>query len=204
MQPANKVTIRNKGSGPIVDEVAEAFAGQAIYSIGDFYSGNDQFQLAMKSRDLTTMKTLLGLVRMCTLLQGATNSVAHMQSAMNQILKDFVPDKSIHFVDDIPIKGCKEEAKDLTLDADGCRMFVRNHINDVDKILKRLEEVDLTLSIDKSKFGFDEIVVVGHLCERYGRKLNSEKVDDAIAKMKACSSTIEVRRFLGAWIFYQI
>ena len=50
------------------------------------------------------MKTPLGLMRMCTLPQGATNSVAHMQSAMNQILKDFVPHKTIPFVDDIPIK----------------------------------------------------------------------------------------------------
>ena len=41
MQPVNKVTIRNKGSGPIVDEVAEAFAGHAIYSIGDLYSSYD-------------------------------------------------------------------------------------------------------------------------------------------------------------------
>jgi len=74
---------------------------------------------------------------------------------------------------------------------------------DVERILKRLEEVDLTLSIDKSKFGFDEIVVVGHLCGRYRRKPNLEKVD-AIARMKACSSTTEVRRFLRACVFYQI
>jgi hypothetical protein len=203
MQPANRVTIRNKGSGPIIDEVAEAFAGQAIYSIGDLYSGYDQFQFAIKSRDLTTMKTPLGFMRMCTLPQGATNSVAHMQSAMNQILRDFVPEKTIPFVDDIPIKGCQEGAKDLTLDADGCRVFVKNHITDVNRILERLEEVDLTLSIDKSKFGFDEILVVGHLCGRYGRKPNPEKVD-AIARMKACSSITEVRRFLGACVFYQI
>ena len=115
MQPANKVTIRNKGSGPNVDEVAEAFAGHAIYSIGDLYSGYDQFQLAAESRDLTTMKTPLGLVRMCTLPQGATNSVAHMQSAMNQILRDFVPEKTIPFVDDIPMKGCEEKDRDLTV-----------------------------------------------------------------------------------------
>ena len=51
------------------------------------------------------MKTPLGLVRMCTLPQVATNSVVHMQKTMNQILKDFVPDKTISFVDDIPIKG---------------------------------------------------------------------------------------------------
>ena len=112
MQPANKVTIRNKGSRPIVDEVAEAFAGHAIYSIGDLYSGYDQFQLAFESRDLTTMKTPLGLVQMCTLPQGATNSVAHMQNAMNQILKDFVPEKTISFVNDIPIKGCEEAKRD--------------------------------------------------------------------------------------------
>ena len=50
MQPANKVTNRNKGSRPIVDEVAEAFAGHAIYSIGDLYSSYDQFQLAFESK----------------------------------------------------------------------------------------------------------------------------------------------------------
>lgn len=203
MQPANKVTIRNKGSGPIEDEVAEAFARHAIYSIGDLYSRYDQFQLASESRDLTTMKTPLGLMRMCTLPQGATNSVAHMQSAMNQILREFVPEKTIPFVDDIPIKGCKEEVKDLTEDADGCRKFVKDHIEDVEKILKRLEEVDLTLSLEKSKFGVDEIVVVGHLCGTYGRKPNPEKVD-AITRMKACGSITEVRRFLGACVFYQI
>jgi hypothetical protein len=31
LQPVNKVTIRNSGVGPIVDEFAEEFAGQAIY-----------------------------------------------------------------------------------------------------------------------------------------------------------------------------
>ena len=46
MQPVNQVTIRNMGLGPIVDEVAEAFAGRAIYSSGDLFFGYNQFQLA--------------------------------------------------------------------------------------------------------------------------------------------------------------
>ncbi|MCO5573084.1 hypothetical protein L7F22_026849 [Adiantum nelumboides] len=41
MQPVNKVTIRNVGTGPIVDEFAEAFARKAIYSMGNLYSGYD-------------------------------------------------------------------------------------------------------------------------------------------------------------------
>ena len=70
LQPVNKVIIRNKGIGPTIDEFAEAFAGRSIYWVGDLYSGYDQFQLAVESRDITRMQTPLGLVRMCTLPQG--------------------------------------------------------------------------------------------------------------------------------------
>lgn len=203
MQPVNKVTIRNMGSSPIVDEFAEAFAGRSIYSMGDLYSGYDQFQLAVESRDLTTMRTPLGLVRMCTLPQGATNSVAHMMNGMNKVLRDFIPEKTMPFLDDVPIKGCLEEDKDETLDLKGCRKFVADHISDCDKILTRLEEVHLTLSGVKSMFGVEEIMVVGHMCGAYGRKPSMEKVD-AIQKMKECANTTEVRRFLGACIFYHI
>jgi hypothetical protein len=61
LQLFNKVTI-----GPTIDEFAEAFTGRSIYSVGDLYSG-DQFQLAVESRDFTTMRTTLGLVWMYTL-----------------------------------------------------------------------------------------------------------------------------------------
>jgi hypothetical protein len=91
----------------------------------------------------------------------------------------------------------------LIMYIDGCRVFVKNHITDVEKILERLEKVDLILFIDKSKFRFDEIIVVGYLCKKYGRKPNFEKLD-AIARIKAYSNIIKVTRFLEACIFYQI
>ena len=49
LQPVNRVTIRNAGIGPTIDEFAEAFAGRSIYSVGDLYSVYDQFQLAVES-----------------------------------------------------------------------------------------------------------------------------------------------------------
>ena len=85
LQPVNKVTIRNAGIGPTIDEFTEAFVGRSIYSVGDLYSGYDQFQLAVESRDITTMRTPLGLVRMCTLPQGGTNSLAHLVTTMNKV-----------------------------------------------------------------------------------------------------------------------
>ena len=204
LQPVNKVTIRNAGIGPSVDEFAEAFAGRSIYSIGDLYSGYDQFQLAVDSRDITTMRTPIGLVRMCTLPQGATNSVAHMVNAMNKVLRDCIPDITMPFLDDIPIKGCLVEEKDESKDEDGCRRFVINHIKDSEKVLQKLEDANLTFSGEKSAFGQPEILVVGHLCGSYGRKPSPSKVN-AIQEMKEeCVSQTEVRRFLGACAFYHI
>ncbi|KAL3681112.1 hypothetical protein R1sor_024068 [Riccia sorocarpa] len=135
LQPANNVTIRNLGKGPIVDEVADAFAGRAIYSIGDFYSGYDQFQLALESRDLTTIRTPLGLMRMCTLPQGATNSVAHMQNAMHKVLRDFVPEVNIPFVDDIPIMGCVVEEKDDSILGDVTLHILRRVVDSLSQQL---------------------------------------------------------------------
>ena len=110
------------------------------------------------------MPTPLGLVRMCTLPQGGTNSVAHMANAMNKVLRDCIPDITMPFLDDIPIKGCPEDAKDESVGADGCRRFVADHISDCEKILQRLKGARLTFSGEKSAFGQPEIIVVGHLC----------------------------------------
>lgn len=82
---------------------------------------------------MTTMKTLLGLVKMCTLPQGATNCVVHMMNGMYKILRNFIQSIIISFLDDVPIKGCEEERKDETLDLKECRKFVANHIDDCEK-----------------------------------------------------------------------
>lgn len=141
---------------------------------------------------------------MCTLPQEATNSVAHMQNAMHKVLRDFVLEVTISFLDDIPIKRCVEEEKDETVDVQtGCRKFVSDHVRDVSRVLQHLEEVHLTFSGAKSHFGVSEILVVGHLCGSFGRKPNPEKVD-AISRLADCFSVAEVRRFLGGCAFYRM
>lgn len=187
--------IKKKKLDLIVDEIAKAFARYVVFSIRHLYFSYDQFQLVTKSSNLTTMKSPLRLMRMCTLPEGATNSVAHMQSTINQILKEFISNFFFFVLDDISIKSYNKEAKDLTLDTNGYKRFVKIYIEDVKKILKKFKKVDLKLSIDTFKFGINEIVVVRHLCQRYGRKFKFEKFN-AIAKMKICNSIIKIKIFL--------
>jgi hypothetical protein len=51
----------------------------------------------VQSRNLTTMQIPLSSVKMCTLLQGATNSVSHMMNGMNRVLRDFILEKNMPF-----------------------------------------------------------------------------------------------------------
>ncbi|KAL2630017.1 hypothetical protein R1flu_014703 [Riccia fluitans] len=90
------------------------------------------------------------------------------------------------------------------MDQRGCRRYVTEHIEDCEKILSHLEEAHLTLSGAKSTFGVWEVVIVGHLCGSFGRKPDPAKIDVIVRIKEVCNSLTDVRRFLGACIFYHI
>lgn len=73
---------------------------------------------------------------------------------MNQILRKFVPKKILFFLDDVLIKNYKDEDKDLILEENGFYTFIKEYIEEVERILKRLEEDNFTLFLEKFTFGF--------------------------------------------------
>lgn len=101
----NRHTIRDANLPPSVDEFSEEFAGCKVASLIDFFSGYDQIELDIQSRDLTAFQTPLGLLRMTTLPQGATNSVAQFVRIVTKILEDLIPNSVLSFLDDIRVKG---------------------------------------------------------------------------------------------------
>ena len=62
----------------------------------------------------------------------------------------------------------------------------------------------LTLSGEKSTFGKDEILIVGHLCGPYGRRPSPVKFNAIQAMIEICKSQSKVFRFLSACAFYHI
>ena len=108
------------------------------------------------------------------------------------------------FLNDISMKGCAVQEKDDTMDDRECRKLVVNHIRDCEKVLRKLEDVHLTLSGEKSAFREEVILVVEHLCGPYSRRPSPTKIDAIQAMKEICESQSEVRRFLGACAFYHI
>ncbi|MBW0487082.1 hypothetical protein O181_026797 [Austropuccinia psidii MF-1] len=105
LQELNKVTIKDSGLPPHIEEFVDAFSGRACYGLGDIMGGYDERELDVTTRPLTTFETPLGRMQLTRLPQGATNSVAVYQAQMTWILQEEIPESVGIFIDDGGIKG---------------------------------------------------------------------------------------------------
>ncbi len=101
----NQVTIRDANMPPLSDEFVESFAGCQMASIIDFFSGYDQVELDVRSRDIIAFQTPLRLLQMTRLPQGAINSPVQFIQIVTKILQKLIPHNCDPFMDDVGVKG---------------------------------------------------------------------------------------------------
>lgn len=202
LQPLNAVTIKDSAVPPIIEPYAESFGGRACYAQFDLMAGFDQRELAVQSRDLTTFQTPLGTFRLTSLPMGFTNSMQIQHGDVTFILQEEIPDVTIPFVDDIPVKGPKTryEKEDGTYETipenPNVRRFVWEHLINVNRIIQRIKHAGATLSAKKSWICIENAIIVGHKCTYEGREPDDSRVQK-ILDWPHCKSLTEVRGFLG-------
>jgi hypothetical protein len=199
----NAITIRDALSPPATDRFSEKFGMCKMLSLLDFFSGYDQVVLDEKSRDLTGFLTPIGLLRMCTLPQGATNSVAQFIRVISRILYELIPTVCEPFLDDICVHGPKETYDQEEVPGlPGVRRYVLEHIINLDRVLVNVELAGGTIAGKKSQWCQASTVIVGYLCGTDGRRPEEAKVLK-IKEWGPCSSVSEVRGFLGTSGYYR-
>ena len=202
LQPLNGVTIRNSGVTPSADQVIEAMAGRACYSMLDLFVGYDHRTLDVASHDLTTIQSPIGVVRLTCLPQGWTNAGAIFHEDVTFILEPEIPHVAWPFMDDCSIKGpaTRYETPDggyETISANPLiHRFVWEHLNDVHRILHRLRCAGATVSAKKLFVAVPEVVILGHKCTYEGRVPNKSKAAK-IRDWPPCKNVTDVRAFLG-------
>ena len=134
----NRVTIRDANLPPCADEFSEEFAGCKVMSLVDFFSGYDQLELDIESRNLTAFATPLGLLRQTTVPMGGTNSVAQFVQMITKILEQHIPHHALPFLDDITVKGLRT-MYDGEESLSGVRRYILEHIMWLDGVLADLE-----------------------------------------------------------------
>jgi hypothetical protein len=202
LQALNKVSVRDAGLLPIVDDFVQGFAGSQCYTVFDLFSGFDARKIHPNSRELTAFMTPLGLLQITSLPIGFTNSPAEFQKCMVFILQDEIPHKANIFIDDLPIKG----PTSLYLDATGnpevltenpdIRRFIWEHAQDVHRIMHRAKCAGATFAGTKTQICLPEVLIVGQTCNAQGRIPDVAKVDKVINWPRPTTPK-EVRQFLG-------
>ena len=202
LEPLNEVTIAHSGIPPATETLAAQFAGRACGGMFDLYVGYDERTLAESSRDLTTFQTPFGALRLVTLPMGWTNSVPIFHDDVTFILQPEIPEVTVPFIDDVPIKGPKSryQKPDGTYETipenPGIRRFVWEHFQNINRVVQRMKYCGGTFSGYKSTLCAEEIIVVGHRCTHEGRMPETDRVG-VIQRWPACGSVTDVRMFLG-------
>jgi RNase H-like domain found in reverse transcriptase/Integrase zinc binding domain/Reverse transcriptase (RNA-dependent DNA polymerase) len=209
VQPLNKVTIRESGLPPSVDEFSEDFAGYPISSAIDYYSGYYQVPLDVESRDLTAFMTEVGLLRITRLPQGWTNSVSVFVRVMCKVHCRQIPHQVRPFLDDCGIKGPKDRYGDMEVEITTSagkvkvRRFVQEHAEIFRTFMRDCWMAGLTISGTKSAIGMRGIEIVGFLCDEEGRRPDPRKVEK-ILTWPTPRNVKEARGFIGISVYYRM
>ena len=202
LEPLNEVTIAHSGVPPATEYLAAQFAGRSCGGLFDLYVGYDERTLAESSRDLTTFQTPFGALRLVTLPMGWTNSVPIFHDDVTYILQPEIPDVTVPYIDDVPVKGPKSRyvlpdgSYEMIPENSGIRRFVWEHFQNLNRVVQRMKYCGGTFSGYKTVLCAPEITVVGHRCTMEGRMPETDRVG-VIERWPALKSQTEVREFLG-------
>ena len=182
LQPLNAVAIKDSAVPLMIEQYAESFGGRSCYGMFDLFVGFDQRALAQQSRDLTMFQTPLGTFRLTSIPMGYTNSMQIFHGDATFLLQEEIPNITIPFVDDIPIKGpaSRYQLEDGTYETipenRGIRRFVWEHLQNVNRVIQRIKHAGGTFSGTKSFVCVESAIVVGHKCTYGGRVPDDAKI----------------------------
>ena len=168
---------------PTADELFNKMQGGQKFTKIDLSNAYMQVELDEDSQKYCVINTCKGLRQPSRLLYGAKPASGMFQKLMESNLQN-IP-RTVVKIDDVMTTGIDDE----------------DHIQNVAKIFETLEELGVTVNINKCKFFEDEVEYNGFIVDKNGVRTNSTKVE-AVTKLPAPTTVKELQAFLGAINYY--
>ena len=182
----NKITIKDKYPLPRVDELLDRLHGAKYFTKLDLRSGYYQVRMAEEDIPKTAFNTRYGSYEYLVLPMGLTGAPSTFMSIMNNILRPYLDDFVVVYLDDILIYSNSFE----------------EHMVHLEKVLKLLREHKLYAKESKCEFCLNEVKFLGYVVSSEGLKVDPAKVE-AVKEWPVPASVSDVRSFLGFVGFYR-
>ena len=182
----NKQTIKNRYPLPRTDELLDQLHGAKVFSKIDLQSGYHQVRVKDSDIEKTAFRTRYGHYEFKVLPFGLTNAPATFMSFMNEVLRPYLDQFVVVFLDDILIYSKNQD----------------EHMEHLRLVLEKLREHHLFAKQSKCAFLLEEVEFLGHVVSSQGIKMDAAKVK-AVADWPQPASVRDVRSFLGLIGYYR-
>ena len=135
---------------PLPEDLMRRLDGTHYFSKVDFADAYNQIELGPESQRRLGLSTHRGVLLQTRLPFGISSATEHFQDVMNQLTSD-LPGVAV-YLDDILISGKTAE----------------DHLNNLHRLLKRLNDRGLRCRIQKCVFAQDSVTYLGQIISRDG------------------------------------
>ena len=183
----NRITIKNRHTLPLISELQDKIRGANWLTKLDLRDAYQTVRIKSGEEWKTGFKTSYGHYEYTVMPFGLTNAPATFQALINDILREYLDDFVIAYLDDIMIytKGILEE-----------------HQDHVRKVLHKLQEKDMRLKREKCEFHKQEVEFLGMIISGKEVKMDPEKLK-AIQEWPEPTNLKETQSFLGFTNYYR-
>eukprot|EP00253_Pinus_taeda_P025549 PITA_25549 len=182
----NKATLKDYFPLRFIDQVLDTLGGKSSFSFLDGFSGYNQIRIALEDQDKTTFTCPWGTYAYNVFPFGLCNAPATFQRAVLAIFADLVHDCVEVYMDDFSVYGDSFE----------------HALTNLEKVLKRCIEANLSISNEKCFIMLNEGIVLGHYISSHDIKVDPSKIQ-IIVDLPIPKTQKEVRSFLGYASYYR-
>src|SRR6266540_1747931 len=182
----NAKTKKNSYPIPRQTEIFASFQGAQWFTSLDLASEYWQVGMDEKDKEKTAFNTPWGLFEWNVMPFGLCNAPATFQHLMNHILRKYLGDFALVYLDNIIIYS----------------KTWKGYLNHLRLVFKTLKEAGLMVKVKKCEFAKKELKFLRHIISREGIRIDPEKIEKMV-NIGSPKNLKELRSRLGLFSFYR-
>jgi len=183
----NQWTIKNGYLLPLIADILDRVGKRKVFTKLDLRWGYNNVRIKEGDEWKVAFTMHIGAYEPTVMYFGLTNSPATFQAMMNDLFRDLInQENTATFIDDILVATDTEEGHDEL----------------VEEVLRRLEENDLFVKLEKCRWKVREVEFLGVVIGPKGVEMQKEKVE-GVLNWPAPRNIKEVQKFLGLANYYR-